>query len=330
MVILLVAVIIAIAWMLCNRYGYYPVTGGGGHKLSKNRLAKLKDYLDSLNGAYSAIIIQDGKTIFDYGDTSGTSYIASMRKSILSILYGIYNINLDKTLDELGIDDNESLTEEEKSATVRDLISARSGIYHAASNGGDDPNKPERGTKKPGTHFVYNNWDFNVLGTIFKQETGIDIYDAVKKLGDELGFEDYDLEANKKNYDYRAKNRDKSIHPPYHMLISARDLSKIGLLMLNKGRWNGKQIVPKKWIEKSTSLITPQAQVAAGYGYLWWVYEREPKDPLYGAYRGQGAGGQRLIIIPKLKMVISTKRNDVSSDARINYKMVGEALGYNL
>ena len=54
---------------------------------------------------------------------------------------------------------------EEKEATVNDLITARSGVYHPASNGGDSKNKPERGTYKHGEHYLYNNWDFNFAGT---------------------------------------------------------------------------------------------------------------------------------------------------------------------
>src|SRR5690606_6631046 len=86
--------------------------------------------------------VVDGRVLMEYGDVAAVSYLASVRKSILSMLYGIYvergAIDLDRTLADLGIDDREGLTERERQATIRHLLAARSGIYHAASNGGDD------------------------------------------------------------------------------------------------------------------------------------------------------------------------------------------------
>lgn len=187
---------------------------------------------------------------------------------------------------------------------------AKSGIYHPASNDGDDKNKPERHTKKPGEYFTYNNWDFNALGTIFEQETGINIYDALDNLGKQIGFEDFDLEYNIKIYNERMKKNTASIHPPYHMYISARDMLKIGYLMLNQGKYGDKQVVPKKWIKKITKLHTTKKERNngnMGYGYMWWVFDEEKEHPLYKAFYASGDKGQSITIIPKYNMVIVTK-----------------------
>lgn len=158
--------------------------------------------IDSLNTT-GLVVIVDGKILFDYGDIDELSYIASCRKSILSMIYGKYvennTINLDKTLEELEFDDIQGLLPIEKKATVRNLITARSGIYHPASNeGSDNKNNPGRGSMKPGTYFLYNNWDFNAAGAIFEQQTGLNIYDAFKK--DIVRYECRILkERNKKN-----------------------------------------------------------------------------------------------------------------------------------
>ena len=202
-----------------------------------------------LEGFQSIIIAKDNKIIFEYGDIKyNHGYIASCRKSILAILYGLYSININKTLKELGIDDKLKLTEIEKTATIKDLLSARSGIYHPASNGGDEINKPERHSKNPGEHFTYNNWDFNALGTIFEKETGITIYDALDNLGKQIEFEDFDLNYNKEQYNnhYSKEKTPESIHPPYHIYLSARDMLKIGYLMLNKGKYKKKTNYYKK------------------------------------------------------------------------------------
>ena len=277
--------------------------------LSKSKLESVKNYLDKVR-THAMIILHKSDIIFQYGDITNTSYIASMRKSILAILYGMYDIDLTKTLEELNIDDKEGLTSLEKTTTIEDLMTARSGIYHPASNTGDN-NKPKRGTKKPGEYWIYNNWDFNVLGTIFKQETGVNIYDALDNLGKQIGFEDFDLKFNKDKYNERKKVKSKSIHPPYHMHISARDLSKIGLLMLNNGSCKGKQIVPKKWIKKITSFVTSSSEVTKiephtkdiGYGYMWWLYDKKSTDNFEGAYSAWGAVAQRIYVIPKLDIV---------------------------
>jgi hypothetical protein len=114
--------------------------------------------------------IVGGRVVFEYGNIDTVSYVASVRKSILSMLYGVHvqrgQIDLDATLTTLGIDDRGSLTAMERQARVRDLLTARSGVFHSAANDGDDlARAPARGTQRPGTYFLYNNRDFNVLGT---------------------------------------------------------------------------------------------------------------------------------------------------------------------
>ncbi len=99
-----------------------------------------------------------------------------MRKSLLSALYGIYtplnHIDLDASIGNLDIDDDPPLTTEEKQATVRMLLEARSGVYHGYVGGtpGMREGWPKRGSHSPGSYWFYNNWDFNALGTIFEKE----------------------------------------------------------------------------------------------------------------------------------------------------------------
>lgn len=123
------------------------------------------------------LIIQKGEIVFEYGDIVENSYIASCRKSVLSMLYGMYvengQIKLDKTIEELEIDDVEGILPIEKQATIKDLISARSGVYHPEGYaGGMQEYAPQRGSVEPGSHWLYSNWDFNVAGYVFEKETG--------------------------------------------------------------------------------------------------------------------------------------------------------------
>jgi len=108
-----------------------------------------------------------------WGAPSTKFNVHSIRKNFLSALYGIATakgqIELNPTLDQLGIDDNEpSLSQEEKQARVIDLLKARSGIYHAAlyESPAMRAEKPPRGSHPPRIFWYYNNWDFNALATI--------------------------------------------------------------------------------------------------------------------------------------------------------------------
>jgi CubicO group peptidase (beta-lactamase class C family) len=251
------------------------------------------------------------------------SYVASVRKSILAMMFGTYvesgRIRLDATLADLGIDDRDGLLPAEKQATVADLLGARSGVYHAASNAActgcgstaGDPPGP-RGTVPHGSYFLYNNWDFYALGTIFEQQTGRDIYDAFEEdLARPLGLEDFDRASHRPR-----RGNAQSEHGAYHFNLSARDLARIGLLMLRGGEWDGRQLVPRDWTRRITSVVTPVREMHPddlqrgpfGYGYLWWLWDGPSAvGPYRGAYTGIGAIGQFLTVLPALRLVIAHK-----------------------
>jgi len=258
-----------------------------------------------------------GHALYEYGDLTAVSYLASVRKSVLAMLYGNYvasgRIRLDKTLADLKIDDLGGLLEGEKQATVADLLGARSGVYHEASNSGDNlADAPPRGSQKPGAYFLYSNWDFNALGTIFEQETGQSIYDALERdLVKPIGMQDFDRSTHRRNGDAK-----KSIHLAYHMNFSTRDMARIGYLMLRDGNWNGQQLIPRDWAKRIVSVVTPVSEMNPanlrkgpfGYGYLWWVWDGPAANgPFEGAYSGRGAIGQYITVLPKLDLVIAHK-----------------------
>jgi CubicO group peptidase (beta-lactamase class C family) len=258
-----------------------------------------------------------GRVLMEHGDVRAVSYLASVRKSVLSMLFGIAvangTVKLDRTLAQIGIDDIGGLTATERGATVRDLLSARSGVYHVASNPGDDlASAPPRGSQRPGAYYLYSNWDFNALGTIFEKETGRDIYDALEAdLARPLGMEDFDRSIQLKSGDTT-----RSVHRAYHMNLSTRDMARIGYLMLREGNWAGRQIVPRDWVRESTRAITPVSEMNPerhragpfGYGYLWWVWDGPHAVGAYrGAFTGLGAVGQQIAVLPALDLVVVHK-----------------------
>jgi CubicO group peptidase (beta-lactamase class C family) len=248
------------------------------------------------------LVLRHGRTVFEYGDPAHASFVASIRKSILSLLYGRPvtdgTIDLKSTIGDLGIDDVGGLLPIERQATVRDLLTARSGVYHLAANP-TEIGLPDRGTKTPGAEFHYNNWDFNVLGTIYEQRTGRRLFDAVgEELAEPLGFQDFDPARQR-----MLGRPELSRHLAYHMFLSARDLARIGLLVAQQGHWNESQLVPKQWLAEST-----KPQTNSNYGYLWWTTDR-------GILAG-GAFGQYLLVLPNEELVI-VHRVSISDDVVI-------------
>jgi CubicO group peptidase (beta-lactamase class C family) len=294
---------------------------------------RVRDYVESLDTT-GLVIVKGGKIGYQYGDTRVLSYLASSRKSVLSMAYGKYvengTIDLSKTLADLNMDDNPVTTPApkgsssgpttvpgllpiEKTAKVRDLIMARSGVYHPASNPGDLLEfAPARGSKTPGSYWLYSNWDFNAAGFAFEKMTGKKIFDAVQDdLAKPIEMQDYDRHRQQMLGDPKA-----SRYMAYHMWFSTRDMARLGLLMLHGGVWNGKQLVPAKWVTESTKAWTPYDELNPadqrggpwGYGYLWWVWDG-PFDTgaFKGAYTSRGAYGQYITVMPGLGLVVAHK-----------------------
>jgi CubicO group peptidase (beta-lactamase class C family) len=297
--------------------------------------------LDSVRARLTALpttgflAIVGGLVLTSYGDLDTVTYLASVRKSILSMLMGNYVrrgiIDLDKSLADLGMDDVGGLTPQEKQATVKDLLTARSGVYHLASNPGDDlANAPPRGSQRHGTYMLYSNWDFNALGGAFEIATGRDIFDALETdLAGPIGMQDFDRALHQKSGDMT-----RSRYPAYHMHFSTRDMARLGYLMLRRGRWSGRQVVPADWVDESTRPFTrvfemnpPQRRTGRwGYGYLWWVFDGAAASGAYqGAYSGQGAYGQYIFVIPRLDLVVVHKTAPDQRDAFGRIRMVSDS-----
>jgi CubicO group peptidase (beta-lactamase class C family) len=263
----------------------------------------------------AAMLVHDGLVVWELGKSDRVYRAHSIRKSFLSALYGIYvaegTLQLDKTMADFGIDDNEpSLTKSEKTATVRDLLKSRSGIYHAALYESPDAtaNKPPRESHAAGTHWHYNNWDFNALGTIFDRAVGSSLYmEFENRIAIPIGMQDF---IRRKHTEYITG--DQSVHPAYTFEVSTRDLARFGLLFARNGRWDEEQIIPETWIAESTTSYS-DAQGSGGYGYMWWVAANGRHVPNVaipdGAYSAQGANGHYLLVLPEWDVVVVHRVN---------------------
>lgn len=284
----------------------------------------------------AVVIIHKGRIVRRWGEYNRKFRIHSVRKSLLSAMYGKYvadgTIDLDATLEDLNIDDvqtaeDPSLSLSEKQATVRMLLQARSGVYHPAAyeTASMKANRPEREAYAPGTHWYYNNWDFNALGTIFEQETGKGIYQAFKTdIADPIGMQHYNPET-----DGIYQSESVSVHKAYTFNMSAMDMARFGLLIARRGLWKDTQIIPEAWIDESTQSYS-EAGTSGGYGYLWWVavdgkhFSNMDNAP-EGMITARGNGGQVIAIVPDMDLVIVTRGNTyMGADHEVNYRELGK------
>lgn len=285
--------------------------------LDPHRTVALSAFLEDRGAAIDAVqIVQDGEVVFSYGAVEAASNLASARKSVLSLLYGIAidrgAIDPDATLAELGIDEARTpLTAQERTANVRQLLQSRSGIYLPADaeSGDAAERRPPRGENHPGEAFHYNNWGFNVLGAIFEQETGLEIGAAFQMwIAEPTGMQDF--HPSHIFFDDGATASD---YPAYRIFLSARDLARLGVLVAEGGRWQGWQIVPAAWIEESAtawSRVGPPLTDAPvdGYGLSWWL------DPARGDMIASGWGGQILYVGRSDDLVVAML-NDTGNSA---------------
>jgi CubicO group peptidase (beta-lactamase class C family) len=280
----------------------------------------------------AVMVVLAGNVLFSHGDNARRYAIHSMRKGLMNAMIGIEiargTLRLNQTLDELNIDDIGQLTVAEKKATLKDLLSARAGVYHPSAYYERSLVKllPARGSHAPGSNWSYNNWDFNVLHTIYEQQSKNNFFQSFEtEIADEIGMEDFRTSDT-----YLRLESDKSIHPAYLFKMSSRDLARFGLLYLNHGRWGNQQLIPENWIQTSTRTVTTSEGLGpfkdkGAYGLLWWV------DSIAGrkTYYASGAGGHRVIIIPEEDLVIVHRVNTYEGArvgvAQIN-QMVSEIL----
>ena len=146
---------------------------------------------------------------------------------------------------------------------------------------------------KPGTHFLYNTSATYMLSAIVQKATGQTLLDYLKpRLFDPLGIEHPTWESSPQGISAGG----------YGLSIRTEDIARFGQLYLQKGKWQGKQLVPESWVEAATARQTsngssPKSDWDQGYGYQFWKSR-------HGAYRGDGAFGQYCVVIPEQDAVV--------------------------
>ncbi|CAE6877435.1 hypothetical protein R69608_01531 [Paraburkholderia nemoris] len=275
---------------------------------SADALAQAHGYAQSI-GTATLVIVHRGRMLDSLGDIARKLQVNSVRKSLLSALIGIAvaekKIDPDASLASLNIDDTPpGLTDAEKEATVRQLLQARSGVYHPAlyETVGEKRLRPARGSHPPGTFWYYNNWDFNVLGAIYERAVGASIFESFRqRIASPIGMQDYRPQGG------RYVRGPESMYPAYLFHLSARDLARFGLLYLRSGQWNNEAIVPASWVSESTRAWS-ENHLHSGYGYLWWTGLADRRTAVMdlppGGFWADGHGGQFVVVDPVNDIVV--------------------------
>jgi CubicO group peptidase (beta-lactamase class C family) len=147
---------------------------------------------------------------------------------------------------------------------------------------------------KPGTHFLYNTSGTYMLSAIVQKATGMTLLDYLKpRLFEPLGIEHPTWETSPQGISTGG----------FGLSVRTEDIARFGQLYLQKGMWNGKQLVPAAWVEAATSRQTsngsdPERDWDQGYGYQFWRCR-------HNAYRGDGAFGQYCVVMPDQDAVIA-------------------------
>ncbi|MBW3564888.1 MAG: serine hydrolase [Acidobacteria bacterium] len=278
---------------------------------SPEQMALARKHAEEVKSA-AVMTIVDGVVLNAWGDVDRKLELHSVRKSLYSALYGIAVerglIDLYATLADLGIDDLQPLTSTEKTTTVGDLVASRSGVYHEAAYApsSQEKGRPERGSHLPGTHWFYNNWDFNVAGVLLERATGKPMAELFEEwIAAPIGMQDYTPSDV-----FEVWEPGRSRYPALTFRMSTRDLARFGQLWLNEGRWNGRQIIPAQWVADASMPISQTFNEGQGYGRMWWTWapgalnaERYPNLRNFSAVQASGTGGQAIIIVPELDLV---------------------------
>ncbi len=221
------------------------------------------------------LIYQKGKPIYKnyFGKPLEKIEAMSATKSVVSIAMGILLDN--KFIDSLDQPVYTIYPEwkqgNKKLITIRHLLEHTSGIQNVPNAGEEVEIAPDivqlalcaELDDTPGTHYSYNNKSSNLLSGIIEKTSELKLDKFLSKyLFNDLGITDFEWRTDDKGNPYGMAG----------LLIYPEDLAKIGLLILNHGNWNGKQLISEKWIKE---MFTPSAS-NKNFGYEWWLtYEKQ-------------------------------------------------------
>lgn len=280
--------------------------------------AGILNFLDAVeqgnNEIHSFVILRHGKTISE-------GWWSPYRKELKHVMFSVsksftsIGVGLAIAENKLKLTDKvvsffpqslpEKLSPYMKEMTVQDLLKMSAGMNA-------DPLFNARGfadwpkafmsaavENKPGTVYKYNNMASFMLSAIVQKATGETLLDYMKpRLFEPLGIHHFSWDEAPGGYTFGAIG----------LRLQSDDMAKFGQMLLQKGQWNGQQLVPSSWVEEATSFQIKSNDPGnkmppdlndweQGYGYQFWRGRHQ-------SYRADGLGGQFIIVLPEKDAVV--------------------------
>ena len=196
--------------------------------------------------------------------------------------------------------------------TLRHVLHMSSGLYPVDNDYGSVIGSPlsyfagwnsadgarDRGLiREPGTHWDYENYD-----------TLLAVLALKSALGDEKTYREFPRRALFDRIGMRntlaGMDRFGNYVMSSQVYTNARDLARLGLLYLNRGKWNGEQILPEEWVDFVRMSAPATRQSGRNYGGQWWLVPDSRTDLPQDAYSTAGARGQYTIVVPSYDLVV--------------------------
>ena len=247
---------------------------------------------------FGAEVYEDGKLIHSFGDTTDNVHeIYSATKAVLSVTVDIAKEDVKFDIDKpityyLPKNRLEALPEEQR--RTFDILSVRRFLTMSV---GDLPFRPEGDSfldfslnvkiNNPDERiFNYNNISAYLVGVALSEALGTDLGKYIEdKLFAPLGIDKFEYARCPEGYFYGASG----------MMLTVNELSRVGLLLYNKGTFEGKRILSEKYVEEATSV--QQMNREGGYGYFLWKYR--------DGFSINGKWKQKCYILPERKLIVT-------------------------
>lgn len=292
--------------------------------VSSQAICDFVEAADKINAMHSFMIVRHGQVIAEgwwKPEAADKPHVLnSVSKSFNSTAIGLAiaegKLNLDDPVLKFFPNDAPADTSDNlKAMTVRDLLTMTCGHDTEPKAAGGAPSVKQflahPVVYKPGTHFQYNTMGAYTLSAIVTKATGQTSLEYLKpRLFEPLGIENPRWDSSPEGNSLGG----------YGLYLRTEDIAKLGQLYLQKGKWNGKQLIPETWIEQATSKEVPNdkeshADIGAdwkqGYGFQFWRCQHD-------AYRADGAGGQFIVVMPDQDAVVAITADHANMQAELD------------
>jgi CubicO group peptidase (beta-lactamase class C family) len=279
--------------------------------ISSKAILGFVEAADKINTLHSFMVVRHGRVIAEgwwKPEAADKPHVlASLSKSFNATAVGLAIADGKLSLDDpvlkfFPADAPAEPSDNLRAMTVRDLLTMSCGHETEPKIVGGAPTVRQflahPVPHKPGTHFQYNTLGSYTLSAIVTKVTGQTTLEYLKpRLFEPLGIENPQWDSSPEGNSLGG----------YGLKLCTEDIAKFGQLYLQKGKWDGKELIPQLWVEQATTKQVSNEQEShgkmgidwrQGYGFQLWRCT-------HNAFRGDGAGGQLCVVIPDQAMVVA-------------------------